>query len=148
MSDSAVHGLEPAKLLCPWDFPGKNIGMCCHFLLQGIFLTQRSNLGLLHWQEDSSPLHHLLLFSCSVVSNSLRPRGLQHTSLPCPSLSPGACSNSCPLSRSCHPTISSSVVPFSSSLQSFPASGSFPVNQSSHKLAKELEFQLQHQSFQ
>ena len=69
------------------------------------------------------------LFSRSVVSDSLWPHGLQHTRLPCPSsLSPGACSNSCPLSRWCHPTILSSVVPFSSCLQSFPASGSFPMS--------------------
>ena len=66
-----------------------------------------------------------LLFSRSVVSNSLWPHGLQHTRLPCPSPSPGACSNSCPLSWWCHPTILSSVVPFYSCLQSFPASGSF-----------------------
>ena len=63
-------------------------------------------------------------FSRSAVSDSLWPHGLQHTRLPCPSPTPGACSNSCPLSRWCHPTISSSVVPFSC-LQSFPASGSF-----------------------
>ena len=68
-------------------------------------------------------------FSCSVVSNSLWPHGLQHARLPCPSPTPGAYSNSCPLSRWCHPTTSSSVVPFSSHLQSFPASGSFPVSQ-------------------
>ena len=61
-------------------------------------------------------------FSCWVVSDSLWPHGLQHTSLPCPSPTPGTCSNSCPSSRWCHPTISSSVVPFSSCLQSFPAS--------------------------
>ena len=67
-------------------------------------------------------------FSCSVVSNSLQSHGLQHARLPCPSPIPGACSNSCPLSRWCHPTISSSVVPFSC-LQSFPASGSFPMSQ-------------------
>ena len=59
----------------------------------------------------------------------LRPDGLQHTWLPCPSPTPGACSDSCPSSWWCHPTISSSVVPFSSCLQSFPASGSFPVSQ-------------------
>ena len=70
----------------------------------------------------------LLLFSCSVVSSSLQPYGLQQARLPCPSSSPRACSNSCPLSCWCHPTISSSVVPFSC-LQSFPASGSFPVSQ-------------------
>ena len=67
----------------------------------------------------------LLLFSHSVLSDSLQPYGLQHARLPCPSLSPRACSNSCRSNRWCHPTISSSVVPFSSHLQSFPASGSF-----------------------
>ena len=68
-------------------------------------------------------------FSHSVVSDSLWPHGLQHTRLPCPSPTPGAYSNSCPLSRWCHPTLSSSVVSFSSCLQSFPASGSFPMSQ-------------------
>ena len=68
-------------------------------------------------------------FSCSVVSDSLRPHGLQHARPPCPSPAPGACSNSCPSSQWCHPTISSSVVPFSSCPQSFPASGSFQMSQ-------------------
>ena len=67
----------------------------------------------------------LLLFSRSVLSDSLPPHGLQHAGLPCPSPTPRVCSNSCPLSRGCHPTISSSVVPFSSCPQSFPGSGSF-----------------------
>ena len=67
-------------------------------------------------------------FSHSVVSDSLRPQGLQHARPSCPSPTPGAYSNSCPLSRWCHPTISSSVVPFSH-LQSFAASESFPKNQ-------------------
>ena len=71
----------------------------------------------------------LSLFSHSVVSGSLRPRGLQRARLPCPSPTPGARSNSCPLSRWCHPTSSSSAVPFSCCLQSFPASGSSPVSQ-------------------
>ena len=57
-----------------------------------------------------------------------RPHGLQHTRFPCPSLSPGVCSNSCPLHWWCHPTISSSVIPFASFLQSFPASGYFPMS--------------------
>ena len=65
----------------------------------------------------------------SVVPNSLQPQGLQHAKLPCPSPSPGVCSNSCPLSQWCHLTISFSVVPFSSCLQSFPALGSFPLSQ-------------------
>ena len=64
-------------------------------------------------------------FSCSVVSDSLWPHGLQHARLSCPSPTSGACSNSCSSSRWCHPTISSSVIPFSACLQSFPASGSF-----------------------
>ena len=71
----------------------------------------------------------LMLFSHSVVSNSLWPHGMQHTRLPCPSPSLRACWNSCPLSRWCYPIISSSVLPFSSCLQSFPASRSFLMNQ-------------------
>ena len=67
-------------------------------------------------------------FSHSVMSNSLQPHGLQHTRLPCSSPTPGACSNSCPLSWRCHPTISFSAIPFSSCLQSFPASGCFPMS--------------------
>ena len=63
------------------------------------------------------------------MSDSLQPYGLQHARLPCPSPIPGACSNSCPSSWWCHRTISSSVTPFSSCLQSFPASGSFPRSQ-------------------
>ena len=68
-------------------------------------------------------------FSCSVVSDSLQPHGLQHTRLPCPSPTPGVYPNSCPLIQWCHPTISSSVIPFSSHLQSFPASRSFQMSQ-------------------
>ena len=68
-------------------------------------------------------------FSRSVVSDSLQPHGLQHPRLPYPSPTLGACSKSCPSSRWCHSTISSSVVPFSSSLQSFPASGSLQMSQ-------------------
>ena len=73
------------------------------------------------------------------MSNSLWPHGLYHTRLPCPSPTPGVYSNSCPSRWWCHPTISSSVVPFSSCLQSFPVSGSFPMSQE----AKVLELQLQ-----
>ena len=69
-----------------------------------------------------------LLFSCLVMSDSLWPHGLQYARLPCPSLSPRLCSNSCPLSEWCHLTISSSVAHFFSCPQSFPASGSFPTN--------------------
>ena len=107
------------------------------------------SVSLLHWLASSlslappcsttgEPSHHnyyMLLrefssvqFSHSGMSDSLQPHGLQHTRLPCPSPTPGACSDSCPLSQWCHPTTSSSLVPFSSSLQFFPASGSFPVS--------------------
>ena len=68
-------------------------------------------------------------FSGSVVSNSLQPHRLPHTRLPCPLPTPRVYPNSCPLTRWCHPTISSSVIPFSSCLQSFPASGSFQMSQ-------------------
>ena len=117
-------------------------GVGCHALLQGIFLTQGSKLrllALLHWLAGSLPLvppgkpqilpFSAVQFSRSVVSDSLRPHRLQLTRLPCPSPVPGAHSNSCPLSQWCHPTISSSVIPFSSCLQSFPASGSSQMSQ-------------------
>ena len=68
-------------------------------------------------------------FRCSVMSNSLQPHGLQHSRPPHPSLTSRVYSNSCPLSWWCHPTISSSVIPCSSHLQSFPASRSFPISQ-------------------
>ena len=74
-------------------------------------------------------LYRSVQFSHSVASDSLWPHGLQHTRPPCPSPAPGAYWNSCPLSRWCHSTNSSSVVPFSSHLQSFPSSGSFPRSQ-------------------
>ena len=70
-----------------------------------------------------------VMLSHSVMSNSLQRHGLQHTRLPCPSPNSRACLNSCPLTWWCHPNISFSIVPFSSHLQSFLASGSFPVNQ-------------------
>ena len=81
------------------------------------------------WLFFSSVHFISVQFSRSVMSDSLRPHGLQHAMLPCPSPTPGAYSNSCPLSWWCHPTISSSVIPFASRLQSFPASGSFPMSQ-------------------
>ena len=86
---------------------------------------------------------HSVQFSRSVVSNSLRAHGLQHDSLPCSSPTPGVCSNSCPLSRWCHPTISSSVVPFPSHLQSFPVSGSFPMSQFFASGGQSIGFELQ-----
>ena len=61
-------GLQPARLLCPRDFPGKNTGVGYHFLLQGIFLTQGLNPGLLHWQVDSLPMHPLASLEASLPS--------------------------------------------------------------------------------
>ena len=75
------------------------------------------------------PLFFPVQFCCSVMSDSLQPHGLQLTRLPCPSPTPGTNSNSGPSSRWCHPTISSSLIPFSSYLQSFPAWGSFQMTQ-------------------
>ena len=83
------------------------------------------------WTEVRTELSHFssVQFIHSVVSYSLWPRGLQHARLPCPSPTPGAYSNSCPSSQWCHPTFSSSVIPFSSHFQSFPALGSFQMSQ-------------------
>ena len=98
-----------------------------------IILPHNPIIARLHfyWKElkthSSSNSHTSSVHS--VVSDSLPPHGLQHARLPCPSPTPGDYSNSCPSSRWCHPTISSSLAPFSSCLQSFPASESFPMSQ-------------------
>ena len=94
-------------------------------------LAQSSSIWTLHVALLAVPLcvFSSVQFSHSVVSSSLRPHGLQHARPPCPSPTPGVYSELCPLSRGCHPTISSSVVPFSSCPQSFPASGSFQMSQ-------------------
>ena len=114
-------------------FPRQEYWNGLPFAPPGIFPTQGWNPHLLYCQgrffitEPSGklPVTLSLLISSSVMSDSLQPWGLENARLPCPSPSPGACSNSCPLSWWCHPMISSSIVPFSSCLQSFPASGSF-----------------------
>ena len=111
---------------------------CLPSLIQAISSTWNATLSvkfLLHesfpdcFRQIQFPILSSVQFSCSVVSNSLWPHGLKHARPPCPSPIPGVYSNSCPLSQRCHPTISSSVVPFSSCLQSFPASGSFQMSQ-------------------
>ena len=115
--------IEQTTLLCVW-----------HLLPKGDRIIRQCKCVVLSIPPHSSLFFRftlpdlLLLFICLVVSDSLWPHGLQHVILPCPSLSPGVCSNSCPLSQWCHPTISSSVIPFSSCPQSSPASGSFPVS--------------------
>ena len=88
------------------------------------------------------------LFSHQVISDSLWPHGLQHTRFPCPSLPPGVCSNSCPLSLWCYPTISTSVAPSSCCPQSLQHQGLFQWVSSLHQVAEVLELQFQHQSFQ
>ena len=139
--DYTVHGILQARIMEWVAFP-----------FSKDFPTQGLNPGLLHYRQILYLLNHkgsktekdkyymiLLIcgiffngtngsvqFSRSVVSNSLWPHGLQHTRLPYPSPTPRAYSNSCPSRQWCHPTISSSVFPFSSRLQSFSASGSFP----------------------
>ena len=86
--------------------------------------------------------------SVQFVSDFLRLHGLQHARSPCPSPTPGVYSDSCPMSQWCHPTISSSVIPFSSHLNLSQHQGLFHGISSSHQVAELLEFQLQHQSFQ
>ena len=97
-----------------------------------LFLLYGPTLISVHDMTTGKAIHSTdtsVQFNCSVVSNSSRPHGLQYTRLPCPSSTPGACSNSYPLNLWCCPTISSSVISFSSCLQSFPGSGSFPMRQ-------------------
>ena len=100
-----------------------------HILLGPTFKADEMHDGREEARPEVCPEDTLLSFSRSVVSDSMWPHGLQHARLPCPSLSPGVCSDSWPLSQWCHPSVSSSVTPFSSHLQSFPASGSFLMSQ-------------------
>ena len=106
-----------------WASENNRSDLLCTALISYLRPTHGSDYS------DCHVLTHIFLssvqFSCSVVSDSLRPHGLQHTRPPCPSPTPRVYSNSCPLSRWCYPTISSSVFPSSFCLQSFPASGSF-----------------------
>ena len=139
MSNSVwPYGLQPAMLLRPWDSPGKNTGVGCHALLQGIFPTQRLNLCLLcllHWQVGSLPLASpgkllsaFLLFSWPVVLTLYNPRDW---STPGPPVSHHLLKFSqihVPLHQWCHPAISSTVFLFSFCPQSFPASGTFPIS--------------------
>ena len=107
---------------CPFSKGEKQCSKLRPFYFK-YFIYKISHLGDSFFFQFSS-----VQFSRSVVSDILRPNGLQHARLPCPSPTPGACSNSCPLSLWCHPNISSSVVPFSC-LESFPALESFPMCQ-------------------
>ena len=131
------------------DSAGKNTGVGCHFLLQGIFPNQRSNSGLLHCsqilyclsQQFSSVqlLSHVHLFET---------HGVQHTRQSCPSPTPRAYSISCLPSQWCHPTISSSFIPFSSTFNLLRDWGLIQWVSSLLQVAKVFEFQLEHQSVQ
>ena len=111
------------------------------------FLPRTKHLLISWLQSPSVVILKVKVKSLNRVWYSLQPHSLQHARSPCPSPTPGACSNSYPSSQWCHPIISSSIIPFSSCLQSFPESGSFPMS-SLHQGANILEIQVQHQSFQ
>ena len=120
--NQTIHSQSPPDSHTPWLVGTQgNYGKVTSFLV-----GERSHslrFCFRFWEAGS------VQFSHSVVSNSLQPHESQHTRPPCLSPSPGVHSNSCPSSRWCHPTISSSITPFSSCPQSFPASGSFPMRQ-------------------
>ena len=117
---------------CPAALTGV-LNYCLHmsvFVSTRVQLGERNHCVILTWKVQGKEFYiPVSQFSCSVISDSLRPHGLQRARPPCPSPTPGVYSNSCPPSQWCHPTISSSVFPFSSCPQSFPASGSFPMSQ-------------------
>ena len=106
-------------------------GVASHFCIIALSnpWTIQKGKQIWHWKMNSQLGFSSVQFSHSVVSDSLRPHGQQHARLPCPTSTPGAYPNSRPLSWWCHPTMSSSVIPFSFCLQSFPAWGSFPISQ-------------------
>ena len=129
MAGEGGHGRE--KL----SSHGLGLGSPRHLLC---YHPMKQTLSYLHFADEKMETrrvwglpgsHCSVQFSRSVVSGFLPPHGLQHARLPCPSPTPRACSNTCPSSQWCHPNISSSVVPFSSCLQSLSASGSFPRSQ-------------------
>ena len=132
---------SPPRLLCPGGlFPRQGPGMGCHFLLQGIFPTQGPNphiLCLLRWQVNALPLSHLVNLIIRFIHFSSVIQSCRTLCDPMNSSTPGlpvhlqlrVYPNPCPLSQWCHPTISSSVIPYSSCPQSFPASGSFQMSQ-------------------
>ena len=128
MSDS----LQPHGLYSPWNSPGQNTGVVAIPFFRGSSQSRdwtqvscTAGRFFTIWATREVHSFTSVQFNHSVVSDSLRPHGRQHARAPCPSPTPRVYSNSRPLSRWCHPTISSSVVPFSSCLQYFPASGSF-----------------------
>ena len=139
---------QGSESLCFWSFHFYSIPLSSGSPL--IWKKQILSYHFIYVVFSLYPMQKFMLvqFSHSVMSDSLQPHGLQHTRLPCPSPTPGAYSNSCPSSLWCHPTISSSVVPFSSTCNLSQHQGLFQWVSSLHQVAKVLELQLQHQSFQ
>ena len=113
----------------PVFWPGESHGLYFPWAGKKSDTTEQISLSKLYQASTIYVLNQSVQLSCSIISESLPLHGLQHSRLPRPSPTPGACSNSSPLSWLCHPTISSSAVPFSYCLQSFPASGSFQISQ-------------------
>ena len=137
----SIRKLEKAReWILPWSLQ-KRTQPCQHLDLY--WTSELQNYKMINLYFKST-----VQFSHLVMSGSLQLHGLQHARLPCPSPTPRACSNSCPSSWWCHPTISSSVIPFSSHLQFSQHQGLFQWVSSSHHGAKVLEFKLQHQFFQ
>ena len=128
--DQSTHPSASHPAMSPHSVGNKGqIPYCFYFSFHCFFFWScKTNIYSLHKIVKIQEIL-FLWFSHSVMSNSLWPHELQHTMVPYPSPSPGAYSNSCPLSQWWHPTISSPVIPFSSCPQSFPASGFFPVSQ-------------------
>ena len=138
---SSVHGILQERRLewvwlpfpSPGDLPNPGIELRSLALQADSLPFEPPGKPLIkeeHWQSDFQAFLKVNKFSSvTQLCLTLRFHGLQHVRSPCPSPTPGVYSNSCPLSRSCHPTISSSIIPFSSHLQSFPASGCFPMSQ-------------------
>ena len=122
------EGMATYSSISPWRIPWTEEPGRLQFIGSQKSQTRLKGLST-HVHTWFNTPDYSVQFSHSIMSNSLWSHGQQHTRLPCPSPTPGACSNSCPSSRWCHPTISSSVVPFSSCLQSFLASESFPKSQ-------------------
>ena len=124
---SSVYGIFQARILVWVTVSSRGFWQPTSPALAGaFFITEPPGRPR---KNESKKIKPTVQFSHSVMSDSLRPHELQHARPPCPSPTPGVDPNSCPLSQWCQPTISSSVVPFSSCLQSFPASGSFQVSQ-------------------
>ena len=142
----ALYNVSGSKRLTSWSQSViKSLFKSIKFISMDVYMYKSWMLQM-HWaMHNYSPcLSGSVQFSCLVMSHSLQPHGLQQAKPPCPSPTPRVYSNSCPLSRWCHPTISSSVIPFSSCPQSFPASGSFPMSQFFASSGQSIRFQLQY----